>query len=132
LAGLKPAAVICEIMNDDGTMARLPDLLRFSEKHGIPFVTIADLITYRLMRESLIEEVSRMPVRTGSGTFDGVFVKSLIDGTSHLALVKGAPFGEDTVVDVRVHRQRPLVDVFGDPRRGGRRRVEYGLEMLAD
>jgi 3,4-dihydroxy 2-butanone 4-phosphate synthase/GTP cyclohydrolase II len=131
LAGFAPAAVICEIMNDDGSMARMPDLTKFAERHGLPIVTIADLIAYRLMRESLIEVEREGLVRTALGDFRGVIYRSLIEGTRHLALVKGAGF-EHEVVDVRVHRQRPLVDVFGDPGRTWRHRVDYGLRMLRD
>ena len=131
LAGLNAAAVICEIMNEDGSMARLPDIERFSARHGIPVVTIADLITFRLLRESLVEEVARAPVATSHGTFQGVLFKGQIEDQLHLALVKGEPTADRTV-DVRVHRQRPLVDVFSDSRTGGRRRIEYGLEMLRD
>lgn len=131
LAGLTPAAVICEIMNDDGTMARMPDLEAFGKKHMIPLVTIADLVTFRLHKESLIEAVSEADVRTPYGTFRGVLYKSLIDGLSHVALLKGNDFASKSV-DVRVHRQRQLVDVFSHPHEGGRARIEYGLQMLRD
>lgn len=131
LAGLTPAAVICEIMNDDGTMARVPDLEAFSKKHDIPVVTIADLVTFRLLRESLIEEREARTITTEHGTFKAVLFRSQIDDLAHLALIKGADF-ENQVVDVRVHRQRPLVDVFSHPVTGGRARIEYGLEMLKD
>ena len=130
LAGLKPAAVICEIMNDDGSMARMPDLEGFAERHQMPIVTIADLITYKLRRDSLIEEQSSGFVATARGKFRGVLFRSLIDGVDHLALVKGDAF-EQKVVDVRVHRQRPLRDVFGETTGAGFL-VDYGLKMLAD
>src|SRR5690606_7956431 len=134
LAGLKPAAVICEIMNDDGTMARVPDLEKFSAKHGIPIVTIADLVQFRLLNESLITEVGRRPVETECGVYDGILFRSNVDGTRHFALIKDAAGEgfEGKTVDVRVHRQRPLVDVFGNKDHGGRRRVDYGLELLRD
>ncbi len=131
LAGLSPSAVICEIMNDDGSMARMPDLEAFSAKHSIPIVTIADLITYRLRRESLIEEQRSSDLVTAFGTFKAILFRSQIDQQSHLALVKGGDF-DQAVVDVRVHRQRPLVDVFGHSETGGRFRIEYGLHMLAN
>ncbi len=129
LAGLNPAAVICEIMNDDGTMARVADLEAFSVKHGIPIVTIADLVTYRLLRESLIEEREARTISTEHGSFKALLFRSAIDDLAHLALIKGGDF-ENQIVDVRVHRQRPLVDVFSHPVTGGRCRIEYGLEML--
>lgn len=128
LAGLKPAGVICEIMNDDGSMARMPDLERFAERHQLPIVTIADLITYKLRHDSLIEEQARAPITTKHGTFQGVLFRSLIDQVGHLALVKGENL-TDQVVDVRVHRQRPLRDVFGQ---GQGSLLDYGLNMLAN
>ena len=135
LAGLNPSAVICEIMNDDGTMARLPDLERFAARHAIPIVTIADIVTFRLLHESFIEMQKSGPVKTAYGTFTGYLFKSQIDDLSHMALVKGG--GEDArfgtaIVDVRVHRQRPLADVFSDPISGGRHRIEHGLKLLQD
>ena len=138
LAGLSPAAVICEIMNDDGSMARRPDLERFAARHHLPIISIADLITYRLRQESLIEELSRAPVTTPYGTFTGILLKSGIDSQRHFALVKGQAalpgqlFGADEIVDVRVHRQRPWIDVFAHPVSGGRYRLDYGLKMLRD
>ncbi len=131
LAGLNPAAVICEIMNDDGTMARLPDLEQFSARHKIPIVTIADLVTFRLHKESLIEALTESDVETEYGRFRGVLYKSLIDGLTHFALIKGTEF-PTRCVDVRVHRQRQLVDVFSHPHDGGRALIEYGLKMLGD
>lgn len=127
LAGLKPAGVICEIMNDDGSMARMPDLERFAARHDLPIVTIADLISYKLRNDSLIEEQARAPIQTARGSFQGVLFRSLIDQVGHLALVKG-DITANKVVDVRVHRQRPLRDVFGQ---GQSNLLDYGLNMLA-
>ena len=129
LAGMKPAAVICEIMKDDGTMARVPDLEEFGKRFSIPIVSIADLIEYRLLRDGLVERIDDRPVHTATGTWRGVLYKSLVDQTTHFALVKGKDFGEQPV-DVRVHRQRPLVDVFAHPESGGRSLINYGLELL--
>lgn len=131
LAGKKPAAVICEIMKDDGSMARLPDLEKFSEKFEIPMVSIEDLITFRLLKDSLVEEVHRGPFETGYGVFEAVWFRCRVDGRIHFALVKGSDFTDHTV-DVRVHKQRPLIDVFAHPANGGRRRVELGLQMMRD
>ncbi len=130
LAGFPPAAVICEIMNDDGTMARVPDLEKFASRHNLPIVTIADLITFRLMRESLIEELHRGSISTPYGPVESRLYRSQIDGLCHLALVKGDT-SKAEIVDVRVHRQHLLMDVFGQPQDGGRSRVDYGLRMLA-
>ncbi len=131
MAGLKGAAVICEIMNDDGSMARMPELEVMSERHGIPIVTIADLIHFRLMQERHVELRDQRQIRTKYGTFQTYLFESLVDGTRHLALTKGESFGDEPV-HVRVHNQRALIDVFGDPEHGGRFRIEYGLRMLAE
>jgi 3,4-dihydroxy 2-butanone 4-phosphate synthase/GTP cyclohydrolase II len=130
LAGKRPAAVICEIMKDDGSMARLPDLEKFSQKFEIPMVSIEDLITFRLLKDSLVEEVHRAPFETSQGTFEGIWFTCHVDGRTHFALVKGDDFANHTV-DVRVHKQRPLIDVFSHPKSGGRSRIELGLDMLS-
>lgn len=131
LADRKGAAVICEIMNDDGTMARMGDLEAFAEKHGLVIVSIEDLITYRLLKESLVERVESRPVHTKYGTFTGIVYKSRVDGAKHFALANRESFGEDDAVDIRVHNQRLLVDVFGNDESGGRFRLDYGLKLLA-
>lgn len=136
LAGKKPAAVICEIMLDDGTMARLGDLQKFSEKFSIPLLSIEDLVTYRLLKDTLIQEVKREKFTTAHGTFLGVWFQCRLDNTVHLAVVKGEEF-EGSCVDVRVHRQSPLVDVFSsfdqitDSRHDGQWKIDYALKMLA-
>lgn len=130
LAGLKGAAVICEIMNDDGTMARMPDLETFSAKHQIPIVAIADLIHYRLLKDSMVEEVFRGPIKSKNGVFEAVLFRNLVDHSEHLALVKGdSREFEDQVIDVRVHSQRPLTDVLGHLKGSGFR-LAYALELL--
>ena len=112
IAGKKPAAVICEIMKDNGEMARGPDLEIFSKKFDLPIVSIADIITFRLQHESLIEEVGRRPFKTQHGTFEGIWFRNFIDKAIHFALVKGDSLSNHCV-DVRVHKQRPLEDLFG-------------------
>lgn len=131
LAGCRPAAVICEIMNDDGTMARMPDLEKFAKKHHLQIVTIDDLIAYRLMRDSLVRMIDHGPIETPAGTFDSILFESVLDNSQHLALLKGKELFQDEVVDVRVHRQRPITDVFTSKEHGGRHLIDYGLEMLA-
>jgi len=130
MAGLKPAAVICEIMNDDGTMARLPQLEKFAETHQLPIVTIADLVNLRLLRESLVENIHVGSVSTVAGDFRSYVFRNSVDGGEHFALVKGENFGEK-IVDVRVHQQRPLVDVFSNRETGGRFKIEHALDILA-
>lgn len=116
LAGLKPAGVICEIMNEDGTMARMPDLEIFAKKHGLKIVTIADLIKYRLSKESLVRRVAqaKLPTKYG-GLFTAIAYENDIDPYHHIALVKG-DIKPDEAVLVRVHSQCLTGDVFGSKR----------------
>lgn len=115
LAGLSPATVICEIMNDDGTMARVPQLFEFCEKHQIKIVTIADLIEYRRRREILIRRVDDAKLPTMYGDFTAVAYESLLDGKGHIALVKGK-WEKDEPILVRVHSECLTGDVFGSCR----------------
>ncbi|MCX6130034.1 MAG: 3,4-dihydroxy-2-butanone-4-phosphate synthase [Proteobacteria bacterium] len=130
LAGLKGAGVICEIMNDDGTMARMPDLEIFAAQHKMPIVAIADLIQYRLLHESMVEELGRDSIKTSSGICEAVIYRNTVDGLEHLALVKGQDFDQH-IVDVRVHAQHPLIDVFADRHNGSGYRLQGGLDLLA-
>lgn len=119
-AGLRPAAVICEIMREDGTMARLPDLKLFSEKHSIPIVAIKDLIAYRMQREALVEKIaqSRLPSTFGEGQFELHAFKSKIDGTEHLALVcnRNGKGQLQNPALVRVHSECLTGDALGSLR----------------
>jgi 3,4-dihydroxy 2-butanone 4-phosphate synthase/GTP cyclohydrolase II len=112
LAGLKPAGVICEVMNEDGRMARLPDLEVFAEKHGLKIVTIADLIKYKLRYEKFVKRVvdARLPTRD-AGEFRVVGYENEVDGKEHVALVQGE-IEPDDVVLVRVHSECLTGDVF--------------------
>jgi 3,4-dihydroxy 2-butanone 4-phosphate synthase/GTP cyclohydrolase II len=102
LAGLEPASVICEIMNDDGTMARLPDLIEFGRMHGLKIGTIADLIGYRSANETLVERVNEAPLQTAHGEFRLLTYRDRAAGGAHLALVRGAPGpGNDALVRVQ-------------------------------
>ena len=111
LAGLNPSGVICEIMNEDGTMARVPDLTRYCEEHGLKMVTVADLIAYRTRKERLVERVVEARLPTAYGEFNVVGFRSLVDGKHHVAMVKGEIDGEDDVL-VRVHSECLTGDVF--------------------
>ncbi len=115
LAGLKPASVICEIMKDDGDMARLPDLERFAEQHGIRIATIADLISYRLRAESLVRRAAAASLPTIYGDFKVIVYESDIDPQHHVAFVKGNINSEDGIL-VRVHSECLTSDVFGSMR----------------
>jgi 3,4-dihydroxy 2-butanone 4-phosphate synthase/GTP cyclohydrolase II len=129
-AGFKGAAVICEIMNDDGTMARMPDLEAFSLKHRMPIVAIADLIQYRLLHESMVEVVHRETIQTSSVRAEAVVFRSSVDGLEHLALVTGEEHFAVEAVNVRVHTQSALLDAFGDRKSGSGFRFQTGLELL--
>jgi 3,4-dihydroxy 2-butanone 4-phosphate synthase / GTP cyclohydrolase II len=115
LAGCRPVGILCEIMNDDGTMARLPQLLRFAKKHRLKIGTIADLIEYRRTREKLVEHVEVVKLPTDYGQFDLHLYCSKIDGQHHLALVHGNVAGRKRVL-VRVHSECLTGDVFGSRR----------------
>lgn len=113
LAGLEPAGVICEIMNEDGTMARMPDLEKFAAKHDLPICSIADLIRYRLERERLVQRVAEESLEIGDlGTFRAIAYQVPGDDRTHLALVRGAVRGLEPVL-VRVHGACTVGDVFG-------------------
>ena len=111
LAGLTPAGVICEIMNDDGTMARVADLEGYCARHGLRMVTVADLIAYRRRHDQLVERVVATQLPTGFGDFTVVGYRSLVDDKHHVALVKGDVDGRDDVL-VRVHSECLTGDVF--------------------
>ncbi len=115
LAGLAPAGVLCEILNADGTMARLPELLRFRKKHKLRMCSIRDLIAYRRSQEKLIEREQIIKLPTGYGAFDLHMYRSVIDGGHHLALVKGEISPKKTTL-VRVHSECLTGDVFGSLR----------------
>jgi 3,4-dihydroxy 2-butanone 4-phosphate synthase/GTP cyclohydrolase II len=115
LAGLKPAGVICEIMNDDGTMARMPDLIEFAERHNLKIATIADIIAYRMRTESFVHIVAETVLPTPYGEFKAYGFVNDIDSHEHLALVKGK-IDPDKEILVRVHSQCLTGDVFGSYR----------------
>jgi 3,4-dihydroxy 2-butanone 4-phosphate synthase/GTP cyclohydrolase II len=112
IAGLTPAGVICEIMNDDGSMSRLPELIAFSKEHGLKIGTIADLIEYRRRFESLVERVVEAPFESWHGDFRIVVYRNVIDGGEHIALVRGTP-RKDRATLVRVHQFDMTADVLG-------------------
>ena len=131
LAGLLPAGVICEIMNDDGTMARMPDLLPFAQHHGLKIGTIADLIAYRRRQERFVRVVEERTVETPyGGPFKlKVYVNS-VDNTEHLALIKGDIASPGPVL-VRMHAVNIIEDLFGIGRNGGRRSlVERAMRRI--
>jgi 3,4-dihydroxy 2-butanone 4-phosphate synthase/GTP cyclohydrolase II len=129
LAGLLPAGVICEVMNDDGTMARVPDLIPYCEKHGLKMVTVADLIAYRRRTEKLVERVVATGLPTTFGDFTAVGYRSLVDDKHHVAMVKGEVDGEPDVL-VRVHSECLTGDVFHSMRCDCGEQLEAALSMI--
>ena len=115
IAGLYPAGVICEIMNEDGTMARVPELTKFARRHKLPMITIADLIQYRMRTEALVRRVAAAALPTQTGAFRVIAYESLLDRETHIALVKG-DIGNGENVLVRVHSRCLTGDVFHSAR----------------
>jgi 3,4-dihydroxy 2-butanone 4-phosphate synthase/GTP cyclohydrolase II len=129
LAGRKPAGVICEIMNDDGSMARLPELVDFGRVHDIKIVTIADLIQYRLRKETLVQRGAKALLPTVAGEFEAIVYQNGIDHVDHIALVKGE-WGPDDPVLVRVHSECLTGDAFGSKRCDCGEQLQAALEMI--
>ena len=115
LAGLTPAAVICEIMNEDGSMARMPELKKFAREHGLKICTVADLVAYRLRNESLVHREAEVRLPTRHGEFTAIVFANAVDRLEHLALVKGTIRGDEPVL-VRVHSECLTGDVFASSR----------------
>jgi 3,4-dihydroxy 2-butanone 4-phosphate synthase/GTP cyclohydrolase II len=131
LAGLRPAGVICEIMNDDGTMARVPDLTKFAREHGLLMLTVADLIRYRLQHESLVRKVASPRLPTVFGDFQIPAYRSDVTGDENVALVMGNVEPEEPTL-VRVHSQCLTGDVFGSARCDCGVQLERALEKIAE
>ena len=129
LAGLNPSGVICEIMNDDGTMARVRDLAPYCERHGLKMVTVADLVAYRRRHEKLVERVVSTRLPTGFGEFTAVGYRSLVDNKHYVALVKGEVEGREDVL-VRVHSECPTGGVFHSLRCDCGEQLESALSMI--
>jgi 3,4-dihydroxy 2-butanone 4-phosphate synthase/GTP cyclohydrolase II len=129
LAGLIPAGVICEVMNDDGTMARVPDLEGYCRRHGLKLITVADLVAYRRRTEKLVERVVSTRLPTAFGEFVAVGYRSLVDNKHHVALVKGEVAGLEDVL-VRVHSECLTGDVFHSLRCDCGEQLESALSMI--
>jgi len=129
LAGLNPAAVICEIMNEDGTMSRVPELAMFAKAHGLKMVTIKALIEYRVRRETFVRRVASARMPTIFGEFEAVAFENEMDGGTHIALVKG-PTDDPMGTLVRVHSGCLTADVFGSLRCDCRDQLERAMEMI--
>jgi 3,4-dihydroxy 2-butanone 4-phosphate synthase / GTP cyclohydrolase II len=130
LAGLKPAGVICEIMNDDGTMARVPDLLEVAREHGLAMITVSDLISYRLRHETLVRKIASPRLPTAYGDFRIHAYRSDVTDDENVALVMGEIQPDDPVL-VRVHSQCLTGDIFGSARCDCGVQLEQALERIA-
>ena len=131
IAGLRPAGVICEIMNDDGTMARVPQLRRFARKHKLLMITIADLIKYRMRNERLVRRAASASLPTGYGDFELTAFESLINGETHVALIRGdLGAGEDVLV--RVHSCCLTGEVFHSTRCDCGAQLEAAMRRIAE
>jgi 3,4-dihydroxy 2-butanone 4-phosphate synthase / GTP cyclohydrolase II len=131
MSGCYPAGVLAEIVNDDGTMKRFPDLEQFALDHGLQLVTIADLIRYRRHREKLVRRVSEARIPTAFGDFTAHVFASLLDGTEHVAFVKGEVSGKQDVL-VRVHSECLTGDVFGSLRCDCGKQLEEALQRVSE
>ncbi|MCH6557070.1 MAG: bifunctional 3,4-dihydroxy-2-butanone-4-phosphate synthase/GTP cyclohydrolase II [Nitrospirae bacterium] len=129
LAGLYPACVLCEIMNDDGTMARVPELTEFATQHHLKMVTIKALIEYRLHRETLVKRIASAKLPTVFGEFEAVVFENEVDNGTHIALVKGRIDGS-TPTPVRVHSGCLTADVFGSLRCDCRDQLHRAMEII--
>ncbi len=130
LAGLNPAGVICEIMADDGTMARLPQLEEFAAAHNLKMVTIERLIRYRMKREKLIQKVAEVAMPTEYGDFKAIGYESVLDGMCHVALIAGDPTADDSLV--RVHSECLTGDVFRSKRCDCGEQLSKALQLIAE
>src|SRR5690242_3062682 len=131
LAGLTPAGVVCEIMNDDGTMARVPDLVPYCERHGLKMITVADLVEYRRRHEKLVERGAAVRLPTEYGEFEAVAFREKLTGKTHVALVKGQVDGAEDVL-VRVHSECLTGDVFHSLRCDCGEQLEHALAQIED
>jgi 3,4-dihydroxy 2-butanone 4-phosphate synthase/GTP cyclohydrolase II len=131
LAGLNPSGVICEIMNDDGTMARVDDLVGYCAQHGLKMITVADLVAYRRRHDKLVERVVSTRLPTAFGDFEVVGYRSLVDDKHHVALVKGEVDGKPDVL-VRVHSECLTGDVFHSLRCDCGEQLESALAMIEE
>ncbi|BBL73004.1 bifunctional 3,4-dihydroxy-2-butanone-4-phosphate synthase/GTP cyclohydrolase II [Methylomagnum ishizawai] len=129
LAGLSPAGVLCELVNDEGGMMRGPELRDFAQRHGLPYIRIADLIAYRRRNERLVEHIAEARLPTAAGVFTAHVYRSVLDGSEHLALVKGQVSGRDNVL-VRVHSECLTGDVLDSLRCDCGNQLKLALQKI--
>jgi 3,4-dihydroxy 2-butanone 4-phosphate synthase/GTP cyclohydrolase II len=131
MAGLYPSGVLCEIVNDDGSMARVPDLADFAREHGLRMISIAELIRYRRQTEKLVKRVAEARIPTEWGDFTCYVYESILDSEHHIALVRGAVQGRDDVL-VRVHSECLTGDVFGSLRCDCGVQLDHAMQRIAE
>jgi 3,4-dihydroxy 2-butanone 4-phosphate synthase / GTP cyclohydrolase II len=131
MAGLPPAGVICEILNPDGSMARRPELEVFSREHDLKFITVAQLVAYRLRKERLVQRIAEARLPTAHGEFRVIGYESLVDGREHIALLKGDVEGQPDVA-VRMHSECLTGDVFGSQRCDCGEQLEAAMRRIAE
>ena len=131
LAGLYPAGVICEVMNDDGSMARVPELMEVAGNHGLKIVTVADIIAYRLRTETFVKRIAESVFPTEFGEFKIVIFENELDSEQHIALIRGE-IDPDAPVMVRVHTQSTMADVFYSLRTGGKNKLKAALKKIEE
>jgi len=129
LAGLYPAGVICEVMSEDGTMARVPELMEVAKRHNLKLVTVADIIAYRLKNETFVKPVVEAAFPTEFGDFKIVLFENLLDQDHHVALIKGT-IDSETPIMVRVHSQSAMGDIFHSLRTGNRNELHDALKAI--
>lgn len=132
IAGLQPAAVICEIMNDDGTMARMPELETFAAKHDLKIISVADLVRYRIHKEPLVRRVVEADLPTRHGVFRAVIYENEVNGETHVALVMGDVSGTTEPVLVRVQTENVTFAMFGATLGEASDAVETSLQKISD
>ena len=132
IAGLSPAAVICEIMNDDGTMARMPELEAFADKHGLKIISVADLVRYRIEKETLVRRVVETDLPTETGTFRAVLYENEMNGETHLAMVMGDVSSTTEPVLVRVQTENVTFAMFGSTLGEASRAMQASLQKISE
>src|SRR5205085_3538657 len=131
IAGLQPAAVICEIMNDDGTMARMPELEVFADKHGLKIISVADLVRYRIREEMVVIRVAEADLPTENGVFRTIIYENIINGETHVALTLGDHFDTTDGVLVRVQTENVTFAMFGSTLGEASAAVRNSLKTIA-
>ncbi len=132
VAGLQPAAVICEIMNDDGTMARMPELEAFAEKHDLKIISVADLVRYRIHKETLVRRIVETDLPTQFGVFRAVLYENAVNGETHLALAMGDVSGTTDPVMVRVQTENITFAMFGATLGEASKAVQTSLQKISE